>query len=121
MHDESTTIQELKDRIKQFVDERDWSQFHNPKNLSMSIAIEAAELMEKFQFVSQRESAEIVQLHQQEIAHELVDILAYIMSFANVSGIDIASRYHEKMQRNAQKYPAERARGDYGKYTKLKQ
>lgn len=120
-NDADTSIQELKEIIATFIKERDWQQFHTPKNLSMSIAIEAAELMEKFQFVSPEESITLAQSHKSEIAHELVDVLAYIMSFANVAGIDIASTYREKMALNGKKYPANASKGDFGKYTKLKQ
>ena len=71
--DTITTLQELKEYMGNFVDERDWTRYHSPKNLSMSIAIEAAELMEKFQFISQEESHKIAQSHKQEVAYELVD------------------------------------------------
>ncbi len=120
MNDKNATIQELKDIIAAFTKERDWAQFHTPKNLSMSIAIEAAELMEKFQFVSNEESVVIAREHKQEVAHELIDVLAYAMSFAHMCDIDIISTYKEKMKLNALKYPADISRGDFGKYTKLK-
>ena len=84
MHDSKVTVQELRDFMKKFVAERDWTQYHTPKNLSMSIAVEAAELMEKFQFVSNEESIELAQSHKQEIAYELCDVFAYLLSFANV-------------------------------------
>ena len=118
--DSETQIQELKDIIQQFVVERKWLQFHTPKNLSMSIAIEAGELMEKFQFVESEESFQIVKEHKEEVAHELVDVLAYICSFANVCEIDLAYYFTQKMGLNRKKYPVELAQGDYGKYTKLK-
>ncbi len=120
-NDAATTIQELKDEISQFVDEREWRQYHDPKNLSMSIAIEAAELMEKFQFLSNEESVAVAQSHKDEIAHELCDVLGYVLNFANATGIDLASYYREKMELNRKKYPVEKAKGSYGKYTKLKQ
>ena len=119
MHDSHVTIQELRDIIKQFVTERDWMQYHNPKNLSMSIAIEAAELMEKFQFVSNEESMELSQSHKQEIAHELCDVLGYVLNFANAADIDLSSYFVEKMALNRKKYPVAVAKGAYGKYTKL--
>ena len=118
-NDKDTTVQVLKDVIKKFVVERDWTQYHTPKNLSMSIAIEAAELMEKFQFVESDESFEIVKKHKQEVAHELVDILSYVLNFANACDIDVSSYFVEKMALSAQKYPVDVAKGDYGKYTKL--
>ncbi len=117
--DNATTVQEIKNIIKQFVTERDWMQYHNPKNLSMSMAIEAAELMEKFQFVSNEESIELAQSHKQEIAHELCDVLAYVLSFANAADIDLSTYFAEKIELNRQKYPIEKSKGSFGKYTKL--
>lgn len=119
-NDKTTTIQELRDIVKQFVAERDWKEYHTPKNLSMSIAIEAAELMEKFQFVESDESFEIAKSHKEEVAHELVDVLAYVLNFANACDIDLSSYCVEKIALNRKKYPIEKARGSYGKYTKLK-
>lgn len=118
--DRKTTVQQLKDIMQQFVTERDWLQYHDPKNLSMSIAIEAAELMEKFQFLSNEESIKIAQSHKQEIAHELVDVLGYVLNFANACDIDLSSTFEEKMALNVKKYPVDIASGSYGKYTKLK-
>ncbi len=119
VNDSEITVKELRNIIKQFVTERDWMQYHNPKNLSMSMAIEAAELMEKFQFVSNEESIELAQSHKQEIAHELCDVLAYVLSFANATDIDLSTYFMEKMELNSQKYPVEKAKGSFGKYTKL--
>ncbi len=119
MNDAHVTVQELRDIIKQFVTERDWMQYHNPKNLSMSIAIEAAELMEKFQFVSNEESIALSQSHKQEIAHELCDVLGYVLNFANAADIDLSSYFVEKMALNRKKYPIQIAKGEYAKYTKL--
>lgn len=118
-NDKDTTLQALKDIIKKFVVERDWTQYHTPKNLSMSIAIEAAELMEKFQFVESDESFEIVQKYKEEVAHELADVLSYVLNFANACDIDLSSYFVEKMALSAKKYPADIAKGSYGKYTKL--
>lgn len=117
--DTITTLQELKEYMGNFVEERDWTRYHSPKNLSMSIAIEAAELMEKFQFISEEESYKIAQSHKEEVAYELVDVLAYVLSFANRCDIDLSATYIEKMKLNAKKYTVERARGEFGKYTKL--
>ena len=97
MNDSEVAVQELRDIIKQFVTERDWMQYHNPKNLSMSMAIESAELMEKFQFVSNEESIELAKSHKQEIAHELCDVLGYVLNFANAADIDLSSYFVEKM------------------------
>lgn len=118
--DKTTTVDQLRAEMKQFVDERDWNQFHNPKNISMSIAIEAAELMEKFQFLSNEQSIKFAQENKQEVAHELVDVLCYVLSFANACDIDLSSMMNEKMQLNIKKYPVDLAKGRHDKYTKLK-
>lgn len=118
-NDIDTTVQELKEIAKKFVADRDWTQYHTPKNLSMSIAIEAAELMEKFQFIESDESFQIAQKHKEEVAHELVDVLGYVINFANACDIDLSSYFVEKMKLNEKKYPVDIAKGSYGKYTKL--
>ncbi len=118
-NDKTTSLKELRDIIKKFVTEREWEPHHSPKNLSMSIAIEAAELMEKFQFIEGSESFEIVKKHKDEIAHELVDVLGCVLHFANACDIDLSSYFVEKMALNRQKYPIDVAKGSYGKYTKL--
>jgi len=117
--DTKTTIHDLKAKILEFTQERDWAQFHTPKNLSMSIAIEAAELMEKFQFLTSEESKEIVKTNREEIQEELADVLTYVVSFANACNIDLAAAFEDKMHKNSKKYPAELCKGSYGKYTKL--
>ncbi len=119
INDQITTIKELRDSIKQFVVERDWTQYHDPKSLSMGIAIEAAELMEKFQFLTNEESFEVAKNHKDEVAHELCDVLGYVLNFANATDIDLSSYFVEKMEMNRKKYPVEKAKGAYGKYTKL--
>lgn len=119
MNDKETSIQELKNIIDQFVSERNWQEYHSPKNLSMSIAIEAAELMEKFQFFSNEESVDIAKEHKQEVAHELVDVLAYVISFANTVDIDIISTFKEKMALNIKKYPLEKTKQGFGRHVKL--
>ena len=115
MSDEATTLAELRDCIRRFVDERDWSQFHSPKNLSMSIAIEAAELMEHFQWLGVREARDIRNSAEdmQQIRDELADILCFSLSFANELGIDVSSAVRQKLVKNAEKYPAERFRGRF--------
>lgn len=118
--DKTTTISELKEYMAQFIKARNWDKHHNPKSLSMSIAIEAAELMEKFQFADNEESKKIVQKDKQEIERELADILSYVLSFANVCDIDVSSAYKEKMEQNAQKYPVEQITGSFENYRAVK-
>jgi NTP pyrophosphatase (non-canonical NTP hydrolase) len=114
--DRDTTLANLKDLVRRFVDERDWRQFHSPKNLSMSLAIEAAELMEHFQWIDVAESraAASDQATLAAVTEELADVLCYALALANELGIDVATAVREKMVKNAQKYPAAEYRGRYG-------
>jgi dCTP diphosphatase len=114
--DASTTLAELRAVVREFVEERDWRQFHSPKNLSMSLAIEAAELMEHFQWIDAPESREAGQdpARLAPIAEELADVLCYALAMANELGLDVATIVREKMTKNALKYPAAEFRGRYG-------
>lgn len=107
MQDDTTTVSELKARMAGFVTERDWERFHQPKNLVMSIAIEAAELMEHFQW----ESPELDAERKAAVGEEVADVLAYVLSLANVLELDLSAISAAKMKKNAAKYPAERERG----------
>lgn len=115
MNDEKSTIADLKNLLKTFVTDRDWDQFHSPKNLSMSLAIEVAELMEHFQWLTVEASREIVHdpAHRENISDELADCLSYILALANTANIDLAAALQSKMKKNEQKYPADKARGRY--------
>jgi len=117
MSDQDTTLQELKERMAQFVQERDWGQFHTPKNLSMSIAIEAAELMEHFQWLTVEESTNLNVEALADIGEELADIIIYSLSLANVLGLDLSATVLAKMAKNIRKYPKEKVRGKSHKYT----
>lgn len=113
--DEETTVADLRGEIAAFVRERDWEQFHDPKNLSMAIATEAAELMEHFRWVKSDTAHDVVAdpVVQTEVAEELADILAFAFSFANAAHIDITTAMRNKMAKNAQKYPADAYKGRY--------
>jgi dCTP diphosphatase len=115
LSDFSTTIAELREIVRQFVDERDWRQFHSPKNLSMSLAIEAAELMEHFQWLDIAESRRLADDPSKVAAagEEIADVLCYILALANELDLDLATALREKMIKNAAKYPAEQSRGRY--------
>jgi NTP pyrophosphatase (non-canonical NTP hydrolase) len=114
--DATTAVAELKKLIADFVAERDWSQFHSPKNVSMALAIEAAELMEHFQWLSTEASRRIADDPQKlaEVAEELADVVGYSFALANELGIDVSAAMRAKMVKNAQKYPAEEYRGRFG-------
>lgn len=117
--DSTVTIQQLKDQAAQFVYERDWGQFHNPKNLSMAIAAEAAELLEKFLWLDGQASQAEIEKNRQEIEDELADIVIAALMFANGAKIDVARAIAYKMQEIAAKYPVEKAKGRSDKYTNL--
>ncbi len=117
MGDADTTLQQLKDRMDRFVKERDWEQFHSPKNLSMSIAIEAAELMEHFQWLTVEQSKQLSPDELSEIGEELADIVIYSLSLSNVLGLDLSQTIVDKMAKNIRKYPRDKVRGKAHKYT----
>ena len=113
----SSSVAELRKLVADFVAQRDWSQFHAPKNISMALAIEAAELMEHFQWISPEASREIP--HDPDtlaaVGEELSDVFGYTLAMANELGIDISTAFRAKMVKNAEKYPAEEFRGKYRK------
>jgi len=119
--DSQTTLSDLKTRILAFARERDWEQFHAPKNLSMALAAEAGELMEHFLWVGAEASGEIVRnpAKKGKIEEELADVVIYALEFANVTGIDLSAAIERKMAANALKYPVEKARGRADKYDEL--
>ncbi len=112
--DARVTVEELKIEMRQFVAERDWQQFHSPKNLSMSIAIEAAELMEHFQWLNQEQSRQLDENSTQQVGEELADVICYALAMANQLDLDIATTVRAKMEKNRLKYPADQFRGRYG-------
>jgi dCTP diphosphatase len=119
--DSATTLAELKTRLQAFVRERDWEQFHSPKNLSMALAAETGELMEHFLWATPEQSRAIANepAKRSKIADELADVVIYALEFANITGLDVAAAIEVKMAANAKKYPVEKARGRSEKYTEL--
>lgn len=115
-NDAVTTIADLKQLVADFVAQRDWSRFHAPKNLSMSLAIEAAELMEHFQWISPDESRGLADDPDRlaAVGEELADVLCYALAMSNELGLDISETIRSKMVKNELKYPAEQFRGRYG-------
>lgn len=114
--DLETTLADVRELVRQFVDERQWRQFHTPKNLSMSLAIEAAELMEHFQWLTPDESEGVANdpAARGAVGEELADVLCYALALANVLSLDVASILRDKMEKNRRKYPAAEFRGRYG-------
>jgi dCTP diphosphatase len=119
--DSATTVAELKNRVLAFARERDWEQFHAPKNLSMALAAEAAELMEHFLWATPEESRAVAldPAGKARIAEELADVVIYALEFANATGLDLAASIEAKIAANAKKYPVDKARGRSVKYTEL--
>ena len=121
LSDSATTLSELKERVLAFARERDWEQFHAPKNLSMALAAEAGELMEHFLWATTEDSRRIAAdpAKRARIAEELADVAIYAVEFANATGLDLSAAIEAKMAANALKYPVEKARGRADKYTEL--
>ena len=117
MTDTKVTLQDLKLKMADFVRERDWEQFHTPKNISMSIAIEAAELMEHFQWLTVEQSQQLDSKALADIGEELADIVIYSLSMANFLKLDLAETVLAKMEKNIRKYPADKVQGKSHKYT----
>ena len=116
MTDRDTPLGELRQIVADFVARREWNQFHSPKNIAMSLAIEAAELMEHFQWISMDASREVGQdpIQREAVGDELADVVCYAMAMANELDLDITTSVREKMIKNEKKYPAEEYRGRYG-------
>ncbi|MBI3836462.1 MAG: nucleotide pyrophosphohydrolase [Planctomycetia bacterium] len=116
MSDEQTTIHEMRQLVEQFVSQRDWHQFHTPKNLAIALAVEVAELMEHFQWLDPQESRALA--HDPErrraVGEELADVVCYALAMANELGLDVSDAVRQKMIKNAQKYPADKFRGRWG-------
>ncbi|MDP3670376.1 MAG: nucleotide pyrophosphohydrolase [Telluria sp.] len=106
----------LRDVIRQFVGERDWDQFHSPKNLSAALSVEAAELLEHFQWLQSGQRAELGDVKAQQVRHEMADVLFYLIRLADKLDVDLGAALHEKMVLNRAKYPADKVRGDARKY-----
>lgn len=117
MNDGTTTVRQLRRAMAEFVAERQWQRYHNAKNVSMSIAIEASELMEIFQWVDTDELESLVRdpVKMQAVEDEIADVFLYVLSFANATGIDLAAAVERKMVKNRAKYPPERFQGNYEK------
>jgi dCTP diphosphatase len=115
MPDTTTTLETLKEAVRRFAAEREWQPFHNPKNLSMGLAVEAAELMEHFLWVDGEASQQLAQdpVRRGEIADEMADVACYLLNFSNTLGIDLSEAILAKIAKNAIKYPVEKCRGRY--------
>ena len=107
----------LRDIVRQFVEERDWDQFHTPKNLACALSVEAAELLEPFQWLGKGSAQELDEAARTQVRHEMADVLTYLIRLADKLDVDLYQAVLEKMELNRQKYPADQVRGDARKYT----
>ena len=116
LSDTTATLSDVKKVVKRFVEQRQWQQFHSPKNISMALAIEAAELMEHFQWISMQESRDAATDPEKmaAIGEELADVFCYAIALANEMNIDLAATFEKKMAKNRQKYPVEEIKGRFG-------
>lgn len=112
-------IADLTSRIIAFRDARDWKQFHNPKDVSLSLVLEAAEVMEHFQWKSKEEIENYVKENKDEIGEELADVMYWVLLLSHDLKIDIIEALKKKLDKNESKYPVEKAKGNHTKYNKL--
>ena len=118
-NDTNTSIQSMKSIATELVLDRDWGQFHTPKDLSMNLSVESNELLEKFLWITSQASFEESQKNRQEIEDEVGDILFSIFRFCSVSNIDATQAFLQKIEKIKQKYPIEKSKGSCAKYNKL--
>ncbi len=112
-------LSELQAIIRKLVDDRDWDRFHNPKDLSISLTLEASEVLEHFQWKNPEEMAAYAIKHKEDVGEELADVFYCVLLLANKLDIDIAVALEKKMAKNAAKYPVDKAKGSHKKYTEL--
>lgn len=117
--DNNISIEELKKKINEFCEERDWAQFHNPKDLAIGISTEANELLDIFRFKSMDQMEKLIKdtIMREHIAEELGDVFFFVIRFAQMNGFDLGKCLTDKLEKNKIKYPAERVKGKNLKYT----
>ena len=115
----SDALQALQKALREFAHERDWEQFHTPKNLATALSVEAAELLEHFQWLTDEQSRTLDDAKRTAVGEEIADVLLYLLQLADKLDIDPVQAAERKVRLNAEKYPADRARGRIDKYTKL--
>ncbi|MET0779701.1 MAG: nucleotide pyrophosphohydrolase [Candidatus Saccharimonadales bacterium] len=113
------SLNDLQKIIRKFCDDRDWDQFHNPKDLSISMMLEAGEVLEHFQWKNLEEMATYSKEHKSDIAEEVADVFYWVLLLSNKLDIDLVEAFQKKMVKNEQKYPIDKAKGSHKKYTEL--
>jgi NTP pyrophosphatase (non-canonical NTP hydrolase) len=114
-----TKLDQLRDALRAFTAARDWERFHSPKNLAMALSVEAAELLEVFQWMTEADSRNLEPAAKAAASEEIADVLLYLILLSDALGVDPVAAAERKMIANAQKYPVEKARGTSAKYTRL--
>lgn len=110
-------LSEIQQALREFAAERDWDQFHSPKNLAMALSVEASELLEHFQWLTETQSAKLDEETRSQVRDEIADVQVYLVRLADKLNINILEAVVQKMEKNEQKYPAEKVRGSSKKYT----
>lgn len=113
----SDSLNKLRARVNTFVEERDWAQFHSPKNLAMAMIVEAGEVVEHFQWMTEQESKNLNAETRERVGQELSDTFVYLLRIAEVCGVDLIEAANKKIDLNAKKYPVEKCKGSNAKYT----
>jgi dCTP diphosphatase len=116
---DSASVKELQRIIRKFCDDRDWDQFHNPKDLAISLVLEAGEVLEHFQWKNDAEMSVHSKTHKADVAEELADVFYWVLLLSNKLDIDLIDAFKKKMAKNEQKYPVDKAKGSHKKYTEL--
>ena len=121
LNDSTATVADLKSRVRRFVTDRDWDQYHFPKDLAVGLSIEAAEVLEHFRFRSNREIAALLDDERflEKVGHELADVLYFVLLMCNNMGLDASRLLEEKLAISSERYPVDKARGRNLKYTEL--
>lgn len=117
----SNDLKAIRDTVRTFVDERDWDQFHTPKNLTCALSVEVAELLEHFQWLQAGRREELGEARLEQVRHEMADVMVYLVRLADKLDVDLGAAVIEKMALNRAKYPAELVRGDARKYDEYKE
>ena len=119
--DETRNLQEIKDFVKKYCDERDWDKFHNAKELAIALSLEAGELLAPFRFKSEKEIEELFKdaKKKEHIGEEMADVLYFLVRLAQRYDIDLAEAFDRKMEKNAKNYPVDKAKGSNKKYNEL--
>lgn len=115
----NSSIKDLQKKVIEFRDKRDWKQFHNPKDLALSLTLEAAEVLEQFQWKNKKEIRVYIKSNKKDIGEELADVFYWILLLSHDLKIDLIDAFEKKMEKNDKKYPVEKSKGTHKKYTEL--